>query len=82
MPAFLAPLLSKVGLSILKWVAIVGAVLAAVYSIRRSGVLAERADQLSRVQKSTNARVKIEDDVARTPADAVHNELHRDWQRD
>jgi hypothetical protein len=82
MPAFLAPLFTKIGLQILMWAAIVGSVLAALYSIRRGGVLAERAEQISRVQKSTNIRVKIEDEVSRTAPNLVHDELQREWRRD
>ena len=68
-------------LSALKWLAIVGAVLAVLLGVRNAGRNLERVEALQRAVRASRERERTDAAVDRLPDDAVRDELRRDWSR-
>ena len=77
---FLLGLLRPFALKLLMVGAIALAVLAVLFGARRSGVMAERADQFKRERKAIHERREVEDEVERLAPDARRERLRR-WSR-
>ena len=72
---------SALGLNILKFGAIIFAVVAVLFGARQAGKNAERIDQLKANQKAARKAHEIDIDIDRLPDGAASNELFNDWKR-
>lgn len=83
--SWLFALLRPYALKLLAWgalaLAVIGALFVAVRKIEKGAVSEERAKQAQETIERVEDVRQVEDDVARMPADRVHDELS-EWNRD
>ncbi len=69
------------GLTILKFGAIILAVIAVLFGARQAGKNAEKIDQLKQQRKAARKAHEVDIDVDRMPDGAASDELFNDWKR-
>lgn len=74
-------LTSSIGKLLAKWTAFIGIAVAVYWKIYADGQASERARQVAEKMDAVKERERIQDAVAKMPADAVRGELSR-WVRD
>lgn len=73
--------LKGIGLKFWAGVVIFFTLVAGIAKIYSAGRKSAQADGMQQQLKNVRVRNEVENDVRRAGPDAVHDELHRDWQR-